>query len=157
MTPTGRIHSVESFGTVDGPGIRFVTFLQGCPMRCLFCHNPDTWNPAAPVRYEMTPQELLSETLRYRSFIRKGGVTLTGGEPLLQAAFAREYVLDHNGTRAAIRAGYAPGKDNANAAARASRLLKRQAVLDRIAEHESEIAREFVLTNLRQIAHLRKL
>lgn len=91
MTPTGRIHSVESFGTVDGPGIRFVTFLQGCPMRCLFCHNPDTWNPAAPVRYEMTPQELLSETLRYRSFIRKGGVTLTGGEPLLQAAFAREY------------------------------------------------------------------
>lgn len=64
----------------------------------------------------------------------------------MEAAFAREYVLDHNGTRAAIRAGYAPGKDNANAAARASRLLKRQAVLDRIAEHESEIAREFVLT-----------
>lgn len=64
----------------------------------------------------------------------------------MEAAFAREYVLDHNGTRAAIRAGYAPGKDNANAAARASRLLKKQAVLDRIAEHESDIAKEFVLT-----------
>lgn len=64
----------------------------------------------------------------------------------MEAAFAQEYVLDHNGTRAAIRAGYAPGKDNANAAARASRLLKKQAVLDRIAEHESDIAKEFVLT-----------
>lgn len=64
----------------------------------------------------------------------------------LEAAFAREYVLDHNGTRAAIRAGYAAGKDNQNAAARASRLLKKQAVLDKIAQHEEEIAREFVLT-----------
>ncbi|MGN0201538.1 MAG: pyruvate formate-lyase-activating protein [Candidatus Cryptobacteroides sp.] len=91
MTLTGRIHSIESFGTVDGPGIRFVTFLQGCPMRCLFCHNPDTWDPSAPARYEMSPGELLAETLKYKSFIRKGGVTLTGGEPLLQAAFAREY------------------------------------------------------------------
>ncbi|MGN1216302.1 MAG: pyruvate formate-lyase-activating protein [Candidatus Cryptobacteroides sp.] len=91
MKLTGRIHSLESFGTVDGPGIRFVTFLQGCPMRCLFCHNPDTWNPSAPTRYEMSPEELLAETLRYRSFIRSGGVTLTGGEPLMQAAFAREY------------------------------------------------------------------
>lgn len=88
---TGRIHSVESFGTVDGPGIRFVTFLQGCPMRCQFCHNPDTWDPHAPVQYEWTPQELLEETLRYKSFIRKGGVTVTGGEPLMQAAFVAEY------------------------------------------------------------------
>lgn len=64
----------------------------------------------------------------------------------LEAAFCREYVLDHNGTRAAIRAGYAPGKDNANAAARASRLLKKQAVLDQIAQQESAVAREFVLT-----------
>ena len=64
----------------------------------------------------------------------------------LEAAFAREYVLDHNGTRAAIRAGYAPGKGNANAAARASRLLKKQAVLDKVAEHETALAKEFVLT-----------
>ncbi|MCF0198454.1 MAG: pyruvate formate lyase-activating protein [Bacteroidaceae bacterium] len=87
----GRIHSLESFGTVDGPGIRFVTFLQGCPMRCQFCHNPDTWDPHAPVPYEWTPEQLLEETLRYRSFIRSGGVTCTGGEPLLQAQFVARY------------------------------------------------------------------
>lgn len=87
----GRIHSLESFGTVDGPGIRFVTFLQGCPLRCQYCHNPDTWNPLSPVKYELTPEELLEETLRYKSFIKKGGVTLTGGEPLMQASFVREY------------------------------------------------------------------
>lgn len=88
----GRIHSIESFGTVDGPGIRFVVFMQGCPMRCLFCHNPDTWDINAPVQYELTPEELLEETLRYSNFIRKGGVTVTGGEPLLQPLFVREYL-----------------------------------------------------------------
>lgn len=87
----GRIHSVESFGTVDGPGIRFVAFMQGCPLRCQFCHNPDTWNPRAECQYEMTPAQLVAEAVRYRSFIRKGGVTVSGGEPLLQARFVREY------------------------------------------------------------------
>lgn len=87
----GRIHSIESCGTVDGPGVRFLTFLQGCPMRCLFCHNPDTWDAHAEVRYEMTPEELLAETLRYRAYIRKGGVTVSGGEPLMQAEFVRDY------------------------------------------------------------------
>lgn len=88
---TGRIHSIETFGTVDGPGVRFVAFLQGCPMRCAFCHNPDTWNPKAPVKFELTPEELLERTLRYRSYIRSGGVTLSGGEPLVQPDFVREY------------------------------------------------------------------
>lgn len=87
----GRIHSLESFGTVDGPGIRFLAFMQGCPLRCQFCHNPDTWDPHGKVQYEWTPKELLQETLRYRSFIAKGGVTLTGGEPLMQARFVAEY------------------------------------------------------------------
>lgn len=87
----GRIHSIETFGAVDGPGIRFVTFMQGCPMRCAFCHNPDTWNPQAPVQFDWEPEELLQEALRYRSFIRKGGVTVSGGEPLMQADFVREY------------------------------------------------------------------
>lgn len=89
----GQIHSIESFGTVDGPGIRFVVFLQGCPMRCLFCHNPDTWeiNPKNPPDLPSTPHELLEETLRYKSFIKSGGVTCTGGEPLMQADFVREY------------------------------------------------------------------
>ena len=87
----GKIHSLESFGTVDGPGIRFVTFLQGCPLRCLYCHNPDTWDAGRAVQYTYTPEQLLEEVLRYRNFIAKGGVTLTGGEPLLQADFCREY------------------------------------------------------------------
>lgn len=87
----GKIHSLESFGTVDGPGIRFVAFLQGCPLRCQYCHNPDTWKADAAVKYEFTPQELLAEVLRYRSFIAKGGVTLTGGEPLMQPDFCREF------------------------------------------------------------------
>ena len=75
----GKIHSLESFGTVDGPGIRFVVFMQGCPLRCLYCHNPDTWNPKGKVKYQMTPGELLTEVLRYKSFIARGGVTVTGG------------------------------------------------------------------------------
>lgn len=92
MTHTiGRIHSMESFGTVDGPGIRFVAFMQGCPLRCQFCHNPDTWDPHGKCQYELTPQQLLDEVLRYRSFIKSGGVTLSGGEPLMQADFASEF------------------------------------------------------------------
>jgi len=101
---TGRIHSLESFGTVDGPGIRFVTFLQGCPMRCAFCHNPDTWDHKAPVQYEMTPGQLLDETLKYKNYIRKGGVTCTGGEPLMQASFVAEYfrLCHENGLHTAL-------------------------------------------------------
>lgn len=87
----GKIHSLESFGTVDGPGIRFVAFLQGCPLRCLYCHNPDTWRCDAEVKYEYTPQRLLDEVLRYKNFIVRGGVTLTGGEPLMQPGFCREF------------------------------------------------------------------
>lgn len=87
----GRIHSIETFGTVDGPGIRFVVFMQGCPLRCQFCHNPDTWDPASPAARVVTPEQLMAETLRYRNFIRRGGVTVSGGEPLLQKSFVREY------------------------------------------------------------------
>ena len=87
----GKIHSLESFGTVDGPGLRFVVFMQGCPLRCLYCHNPDTWDTKNPPNIELDPNELLQEVLRYKSFIIKGGVTLTGGEPLLQAEFIKEF------------------------------------------------------------------
>lgn len=87
----GKIHSLESFGTVDGPGIRFVTFLQGCPLRCQYCHNPDTWDVHRAVKYEYTPQELLDEVMKYKNFIKSGGVTVTGGEPLMQPDFVREY------------------------------------------------------------------
>ena len=86
---TGRIHSYESFGTVDGPGIRFVVFMQGCPLRCRYCHNPDTWNAAGG--REVTPEEVAREALKYKSYFgEKGGITLSGGEPLLQAEFAVE-------------------------------------------------------------------
>lgn len=84
----GRIHSTESFGTVDGPGIRYVVFMQGCPMRCLYCHNPDTWNVNGG--REVTVQELLNEYDSYREFLKNGGITVTGGEPLLQIDFVTE-------------------------------------------------------------------
>ena len=91
MEIVGKIHSIESFGTVDGPGIRFVTFLQGCPLRCAYCHNPDTWDLNAQTKYEYTPEQLFEEAIKYKNFIKSGGVTLTGGEPLMQPDFVREY------------------------------------------------------------------
>ena len=85
---TGRIHSLESFGTVDGPGIRYVVFTQGCPMRCMYCHNPDTWDINGG--REVTVEEILSEFNANRDFYAKGGITVTGGEPLLQMDFLTE-------------------------------------------------------------------
>ena len=85
---TGRIHSRESFGTVDGPGIRYVLFMQGCPLRCLYCHNPDTWDTKSGT--EITAEEVIEEYLRNKSFYSKGGITVTGGEPLMQMDFLTE-------------------------------------------------------------------
>lgn len=84
----GYIHSKESFGTVDGPGIRYVLFMQGCPMRCLYCHNPDTWKTGQGT--EITADEVINEFKKNRSFYSKGGITVTGGEPLLQTEFLTE-------------------------------------------------------------------
>ena len=82
----GRIHSVETFGSVDGPGVRFVIFLQGCAMRCAYCHNVDTWNTEAGEL--CTAEELLDRAERYRSYWGKeGGITVSGGEALLQIDF----------------------------------------------------------------------
>ena len=100
---TGYIHSFETFGTVDGPGIRFVVFMQGCPMRCLYCHNPDTWTVGAGEAY--TPQEVASKALRYKSyFTGGGGVTVSGGEPMLQSEFVKELfsVLKKSGIHTAL-------------------------------------------------------
>ena len=84
----GRIHSFESFGTVDGPGIRFVVFLQGCPLRCQYCHNPDTWRAGGE---EYSAEEVVNRVWKYRNYFGKdGGVTVTGGEPLLQIDFIIE-------------------------------------------------------------------
>lgn len=83
----GYIHSIESCGTVDGPGIRFVVFLQGCPMRCLYCHNPDTWGMNE--NHKMSIFDILSQYDSVKEFC-KGGITITGGEPLLQIDFVTE-------------------------------------------------------------------
>ncbi len=83
-----RVHSLESFGTVDGPGVRMVVFMQGCPMRCLYCHNPDTWGIEGGT--EMTVDEILAQYDRNVSFYKRGGITVTGGEPLLQMDFVIE-------------------------------------------------------------------
>lgn len=88
----GYIHSLESFGSVDGPGVRYVIFMQGCRMRCQFCHNPDTWNPNDPQRKEFTADELLEKVERCRGYWgKKGGITVSGGEPLLQMDFLIEF------------------------------------------------------------------
>lgn len=87
--PLGRIHSYETFGSVDGPGVRFVVFMQGCRMRCVYCHNPDTWRIHAGE--EKSAAEVLRMALRYRPYWGKeGGITVSGGEPLLQIDFLIE-------------------------------------------------------------------
>ena len=84
----GKIHSIETFGTVDGPGVRFVVFFQGCPMRCAYCHNPDTWEMDGGT--EVSAEELITRLNRNRAFYKTGGITATGGEPLLQIDFLIE-------------------------------------------------------------------
>lgn len=86
----GQVHSVESFGSLDGPGIRYVLFLQGCALRCQYCHNPDTWERTGKA---MSTSQVLADIKKYKNFIASGGVTLSGGEPLLQPDFCEE-ILD---------------------------------------------------------------
>ncbi|MDE6104316.1 MAG: pyruvate formate lyase-activating protein [Clostridia bacterium] len=99
---TGKIHSFESFGTVDGPGTRFVIFMQGCPMRCKYCHNPDTWNLNGGKEY--SAQEVAQTVLKYKSYLSRGGVTVSGGEPLLQIQFVTELftILKQHGIHTAV-------------------------------------------------------
>lgn len=99
----GRLHSIETFGAVDGPGIRTVFFLQGCPARCAYCHNPDTWNPCGG--REVKLEEIVHRAKRGASYYGDdGGVTFSGGEPLLQGQFLKESILalKAEGIRSAI-------------------------------------------------------
>lgn len=100
----GRIHSEESAGTVDGPGLRYVVFMQGCPLRCQFCHNPDTWNLNGG--REVGVDELLQRILKYKEFMKfsGGGVTISGGDPILQIPFLTELFkrLKENGIHTAL-------------------------------------------------------
>ena len=88
--PSGRVHSIQTLGTLDGPGVRFVVFAQGCPLRCSCCHNPDTWEADGGSLAD--PQKLVSQALHYREYFgTQGGVTVSGGEPLLQADFCAAF------------------------------------------------------------------
>lgn len=84
----GQIHSIETFGTVDGPGIRFVLFLKGCPLRCLYCHNPDTWTNEGSISLES--EEVVKRVMKYKNYYKNGGLTISGGEPLVQIDFITE-------------------------------------------------------------------
>lgn len=86
----GKINSIETMGLVDGPGIRFVVFMQGCPLRCKFCHNPETWDLNKKCE-EITPKELINKIIKYKPYFKNnGGVTFSGGEPLMQKEFLLE-------------------------------------------------------------------
>ena len=89
----GKINSIQTLGTVDGPGVRFVVFTQGCNLRCGCCHNPDTWDISGDTEY--TPTELAQKAENFKEYFGKeGGVTLSGGEPLLQAEFGTEFFME---------------------------------------------------------------
>lgn len=102
MSLKGRIHSFQSMGAVDGPGLRCVVFMQGCPLRCAYCHNPDTHS--FDDGEEVTTDEMLRKILRFKSYIKNGGVTVSGGEPLMQAEFVKELfaLLKENGIHTAL-------------------------------------------------------
>ncbi|MBR3928162.1 MAG: pyruvate formate lyase-activating protein [Clostridia bacterium] len=98
----GRVHSIQTLGTVDGPGIRAVVFMQGCPLRCVYCHNPDTWDKAGGD--EVTSESVAKKILRLKNFYLKGGVTVSGGEPLMQGAFVKDLfeIMHENGLHTAL-------------------------------------------------------
>ncbi len=91
MEIKGNINSTETFGAVDGPGVRYIVFLQGCPMRCKYCHNPETWGSSAENSYIASPREVFDAAYRYRSYWKNGGgITVSGGEALMQLDFVTE-------------------------------------------------------------------
>lgn len=110
----GRIHSLESFGTVDGPGTRFVVFVQGCPMRCAYCHNPDTWEMNGGTLME--PAEIFEQYERNKDFYKNGGITVTGGEPLMQVDFLIDFftIAKEHGVHTCIDTSGIAYKKNAN-------------------------------------------
>lgn len=107
----GYINSFESFGSADGPGVRFVVFMQGCKMRCMYCHNPETWEIEGDI---FTPDEIIQKALRYKNYWGKnGGITISGGEPLLQLEFLIELfaLAKKNNIHTALDTSGQPYKD----------------------------------------------
>lgn len=123
----GKIHSFESFGTVDGPGVRFVVFLQECRLRCLYCHNPDTWEAHSQNIY--TPEQVAKKALHYKNYWGdRGGVTVTGGEPLLQIDFVLELftLLKEKNVHCTVdTCGFAFVQENADCVAKHKALLEK--------------------------------
>jgi pyruvate formate lyase activating enzyme len=156
----GWLHSFESFATGDGPGIRCLVFLQGCPLRCRYCHNPDTWRPR--VGREVGAPEVLAEIVKYRSYLRAsgGGVTLTGGEPLYQPELAAELLeaCQREGLHTAVdTAGPMPAASVARALAATDLVLHDVKSIDP-EQHEwlTGVALEPVLAFARELAALGK-
>lgn len=134
----GKIHSVFSGGTVDGPGIRFVVFMQGCPLRCKYCHNPDSWKIG--VGEERSVYDLVTEIVRYKNYYgQKGGVTVSGGEPLLQIDFVTELLKEVKSR-------------GINTAVDTSGVTFNQADIESVKKHE--ILDEFVDLYLLDIKHI---
>ncbi|MGN0316927.1 MAG: pyruvate formate-lyase-activating protein [Lachnospira sp.] len=120
----GKIHSVESFGSVDGPGVRYIFFLKGCNMRCKYCHNPDTW--AKNDGEWMTPQEAFDKAWRYRNYWKnKGGITVSGGEALLQMDFVTELfkIAKKNGVHTTLDTSGSPFKETPDYLAKFDELM----------------------------------
>lgn len=115
--PAGRLHSFQSLAAVDGPGLRAAAFLQGCPLRCVYCHNPDTWDPDPPGAETVTAEALAQRFLRYKPYFGAfGGATVSGGEPLFQATFVADLFLRlrHLGIHTVLdTAGCLPGPEAA--------------------------------------------
>lgn len=119
-----QVHSIETFGAVDGPGVRFVLFLQGCLLRCLYCHNPDSWELNGGNKISL--KNILKNILAYKKFYKKGGVTISGGEPLLQHEFLFEFLgaLQALGLHSAIDTnGFVDLKHSAKCIERADLIL----------------------------------
>lgn len=120
----GYVHSLESFGSVDGPGVRFVVFLQGCALRCKFCHNPETWHSGGE---EWNASDLFQKVYRYRNYWGKdGGITVSGGEPLLQIDFLIEFfkLAKQKGIHTAIDTAGQPFSDNPEWLAKFEKLME---------------------------------
>ena len=122
----GKIHSFFAGGTVDGPGIRYVIFLKGCPLRCLYCHNPDTWTDINAELFDS--RDVVKEALRYKGYFKTGGgVTITGGEPLMQIEFVTEVfklLKEENVHTALDTSGILFDKDNIECVKKFDELIK---------------------------------
>lgn len=122
----GKIHSFESFGTVDGPGIRYVIFFKGCPLRCQYCHNPDTWTQEGAEEHEA--KEIIQKALKYKNYWgENGGITITGGEPLAQMDFAIELLKEakkYNINTAVDTSGFIFNPDNEESVKKHEELIK---------------------------------